>query len=261
MQVSTSFVQDKRHMSKSERFVPVQPSQIAGVLADHGLHLNHLKTSVARSIERAHHQTSIARYVAQDSTDMVRTIGQGSTLDLLVKAPHLTGCIELRLGFFRGTCANQWNAGKLLGAVKIRHTGDCLNELSRAIPALVGRRNELVGQIEAMAARSVMGAEVAELTRRIADIRIGEVPGNGYTRDVHYSDLLRVRRSDDNRADLFTVVNVLQENAMRFGLRYDLRSDNLPTRHMTTRRIIDTTATSVEMTGSIWETAASLLQR
>lgn len=258
MQISTSFVQDKRHMSKSERFVPVQPSQIAEVLADHGLRLGHLLTSKARAPERAHHQTSIARYVADDSRDLARVVGEGSTLDLLVRAPHLTGCIELRLGFFRGTCANQWNAGKLLEAVRIRHTGNCLETLSRAIPALVARRTELLGQIETMAARDVTGAELAELARRVADIRLGEVH-EGFGREVRYSDLLTVRRPQDSRSDMFTVANVLQENALRFGVRYDLTHPEQATRHMTTRRIVETTASAVEMTGSIWEAASAIL--
>jgi hypothetical protein len=261
MQISTSFVQDSRHVSKSERFVPVQPSQISAVLADHGLVLNHLKSSKARLQENAHHQTTIARYVSTDSADMIRAIGNGSTLDLLVKAPHLTGCVELRLGFFRGVCANQWNAGSLVGRVKIRHTGDCLELLNRAIPALVAQRSALVAQIETMGARQLTAPELAGLAQAVADIRLD---GIEHISRARIADLMRVRRPEDQRSDLFSAVNVLQENALRFGLRYETRQTvegvrDPVVRHMATRRMIDTTATSVEMTGSIWEAAAKLL--
>lgn len=258
--VTPSFVQDSRHPSKSVRFVPVQPSQICDVLAGHGLFLNHLKTGKARSAERANHQTTIARYVAEDSADMVSVLGQGSTLDLLVKSPHLTGSIELRLGFFRGTCANQWNAGKLVESVKISHLGDCLTELNRAIPALVARREELAEQIRAMGARKVSGSELAMLTERVAALRLA---GTENAVNVQRRDLLTAHRSDDRRDDLFTVANVLQENALRYGIRYQQAAmDNRgrPTmRDIRTRKVVETTGSAIDLTGSIWEEAAKLL--
>jgi hypothetical protein len=261
MQVSTSFVQDQRHVSKSARFVPVQPSQIATVLADHGLFLNHLLTSKARNPDRAHHQQSIARYVARDSADIVQALGRESTLDLLVKAPHLTGAIELRLGFFRGACANQWNSGRLIGSVKIAHTGNCLEMLNQAIPALVGRRNELIGQIGAMSDRMLEAGEIAGLAQAVAEIRLGATDP-GFSRDIHVEDLLRLRRREDAPPNLFTVANVLQENALRFGMRYDLRAnEGGQVRHMNTRPIIETTGAAVAMTGSVWEAAAALLRK
>lgn len=259
-QISTSFVQDQRHVSKSARFVPVQPSQISEVLADHGLMLSHLLSARAKKTENAHHQTTIARYSAVESSDIIRAVGQGSTLDLLVKAPHLTGCVELRLGFFRGSCANQWNAGSLVGRVKVRHTGNCLEALNQAIPALVAQRAALIGQIESMGARQLTGETLAALAESVAQIRLA---GIEYVDRIRTADLLRVRRPADQGSDLFSAVNVLQENALRFGLRYQTRQavEGQPdaVRHMATRRVIETTASAVEMTGSIWEAAAKLL--
>jgi len=47
MKVSTSFVQDQRHTTKSQRFSAVQPSHIAAVLDNHGFNLVHLKSAGA----------------------------------------------------------------------------------------------------------------------------------------------------------------------------------------------------------------------
>lgn len=256
MNVSTSFVQDSRHATKSARFVPVQPSQLALVLADHGFSLNHLKTGKARLPERANHQTTIARYVASDSADMQRLLGYGSSLDLLVRAPHLTGSIELRLGFFRGTCANQWNAGKLLAAVRVPHMGNCLEALNQAIPQLVGQRSELADAITRMSARDVTPGELAELATRVADLRMVGVEN---VQSRHVTDLLRPRRTADARSDLFSVANVLQENALRFGMRYETQVGEASVRHLVTRKVVETSGSAIELTGGIWEAAAALL--
>jgi hypothetical protein len=255
--ISTSFVQDSRHATKSQRFVPVQPSQLALVLADHGFSLNHLKTGHARNPERADHQTTIARYVAHDSADICSLLGDGSSLDLLVRAPHLTGAIELRLGFFRGVCANQWNAGKLLASVRVSHMGNCLETLNRAIPQLVAQRSELADAITRMSAQTVTPAQLAGLAQSVADIRMAGIDN---VQRAHVSDLLRPRRAADARSDLFSVANVLQENALRFGMRYELAgAEAIRSRNMITRKVIETSATAIEMTGNIWEAAAQLL--
>ncbi len=253
--LSTSFVQDQRHASKSARFVPVQPAQIGLVLADHGFDLGHLKTARARKPERADHQTTIARYTARDSSDLARVLGDGSKLDLLVRAPHLTGSIELRLGFFRMTCANQWNAGSLIASVRVSHMGGCLEALNRAIPELVAQRTELADSIVRMGDRVLTAGELAELAQCVADIRMA---GIQHVERAHVGDLLTPRRADDRKSDLFSVANVLQENALRYGLRYETRADEA-VRHFTTRKVVETSATALEMTGSIWEAASALL--
>lgn len=250
MHISTSFVQDSRHASKSPKFVPVQPSGIAAVLADHGFDLANLKSGRARHADKADHQTTIAYYSARDSSDLAAIMGHGSRLDILVRAPHLTGAIEFRLGFFRIACANQWNSGSVLAHVRIAHMGDCLEQLNRAIPSLVNQRGQLVETIRAMSGRRLQAPELAQLTRRVADLRLA----GSEARDVQVADLLTLRRDADTRADLFSVANVLQENALRFGLRYVSPEDrNLRTRN------IDGTARGVELTGSIWEEATRLL--
>ena len=252
MQISTSFVQDQPHVTKSARFVAIQPAMFADMLADHGFTLGHLKSARARLADRAHHQTTIARYVARDSADIVRTIGDGSSLDLLVRAPHLGGAVELRLGFFRGACANQWNAGKLVASVRVPHTGNCLETLNQAIPALVAKRDGLIESIGQMGSHTVTPAQVAGLAQQVAGLRMDGIEA---TR-VHVRDLLRPRRPEDHgMQDLFTVANVLQENAIRFGMRYETAAG----RNMVTRKVVETSATAVDLTGNIWEQAAALL--
>lgn len=253
--LTSSYVQTERHASKSARFVPVQPAAIGAVLADHGFDLGHLKTSHARNPERADHQTTIARYTARDSADLARVLGDGSKLDILVRAPHLTGSIEFRVGFFRMTCANQWNAGTLLASVKIPHIGDCLEILNRSIPALVAQRTALADTITRMSARALTAGELAGLATTVADVRMA---GIEHVRTRRVADLLTLRRAADSRGDLFSVANVLQENALRYGLRYE-QGEGEAVRHMTTRKVVETSGRALDMTGNIWEAAAALL--
>ena len=157
--VSKSFVQDQTHMSKSLTVMShIQPSQVAEVLKDHGFDLVGLKSGRGRVADRLDHQTTIARY--RSNTDLLI---DGLSMDIMFKIPHLTGKLEGRLGFFRGVCANQWNAGKLFETIKFAHLGDVQNELNAAIPRLVAQRAELIDTIRLMQARTVTGLELATL--------------------------------------------------------------------------------------------------
>lgn len=261
LSVSTSFVQDQKHLSKSSRFVTIQPSAVAEVLKDHGFDLVGLKSGHGRKPDRMNHQTTIARYRSGDNFAI-----EGLNMDIMFKIPHLTGKLEARLGFFRGVCANQWNAGKLFDVIRFAHTGDVINELNAAIPRLVSQRADLIETIRMMQARDVTANELAVLAQRTASARVEGVEG---ITAIHVNDLLMPRRIEDRASDLFTVTNVLQENAMRFGLRYTTERLTNRTndegmqrvvRNIVSRKINENTEKAIELNASIWDAATELLK-
>ena len=257
MKITTSFVQDQKHMTKSERFVVVQPSAVAEVLKDHGFDLVGLKSGHGSKADRLDHQTTIARYRSNDNfmTD------SNLSMDIMFKIPHLTGKLEGRLGFFRGYCANQWNMGQLFETVKFAHTGNVLTELDAAIPRLVAQRQELIETIKMMQARNVTPKEIAQLAQVTAAKRLEGIEN---PLSVQAQDLIMPRRLEDRNIDLFSVANVLQENATRFGMRYQTQSvtneNQVITRNMITRRINENSEKAIELNASIWDAASELLK-
>lgn len=260
-----SFVQDQRHLSKSEKFVAVQPSQIATVLNDHGFDLVHLKTGRAKLEDRQNHQTTIARYRSRDAFGV-----DGAFFDLLFKVPHLYGAIEARLGFFRGVCANAWNSGRLVERAKIRHVGDTLQQIDTLIPFLVSQREAMVDQIRLMQSRNVTPDQLAYLAKEVAHLRLRDALNNVTVENIQYNNLITPRRQEDTGSDLYSVINVLQENVMRFGLRYQTVSQDengiSNVRNLVARPVMRNrqgeieSVRSMDLNGSIWELAQNLLK-
>jgi hypothetical protein len=180
----------------------------------------------------------------------------------MFRVPHLYGALEARLGFFRGVCANQWNMGQLFECIKVRHTGDALSQIDTLIPKLVAQQASLIETIQLMQARQVNGTELADLARQVALARIGEIENVSRFETV---DLLRPRRQDDTASDLFTVANVLQENATRFGIRYQTKTVDTVTnvvsiRDYTSRRVNEASVKAIQLNASIWDIATSLVK-
>ena len=257
---TTSFIQDLAHEDKSTKFIPIQPSQIATVLAEKGFELVHLKSGQARTAKNAAHQTTIARY--RSNTEL--KVG-GLNLDLVFKVPHIYGSLEAFLGTYRQVCTNGLVVGhKFFEIPRIRHTGNALEQLEQLIPLLISKHDELGENIAEMSARNVTPEKIAEFIKVIAIARLGHEAVN-----INYADLVRVRRQADTGTDAFTVLNVVQENVMRYGLRYQTKTvdeqGRESLRHMTARPMarnsggVLETASSVDLNATIWDAATNIL--
>lgn len=254
--ITTSFVQDQKHTIKSDRFQVIQPSMIAEVLDKHGFDLVHLKTGKAKQADRADFQTTVARYRSRDGFAV-----DGLNFDLIFKVPHLYGSLQGVLGLFRGTCANQLNVGTHFRSAKVKHLGNPQSQLDALIPELVAQREQLVETVKLMQARDVSPTELAQLATQVANIRLNGVEN---VSKIEVTDLLKVRRQDDAKNDLFSCLNVIQENVIRFGMRYQINSTaqdgTIQSRNMTARKIKEESVKAIDINASIWDAATKLLK-
>lgn len=253
--LTPSYFQDNKFTSKSERFQVIQPSHIGQVLADHGFDLVHLKTGRAKSEEKKDFQTTVARYRSRDQFEV-----DGHALDLIFKVPHLYGALTGVLGLFRGLCSNQLNVGKHFETIKVSHVGNPLESLNQLIPMLLQQREKLVETVRIMQSREVTPSEVVELARSMAKTRLVGIED---VERIELNNLIIPNRSDDLKKDLWTVFNVIQENLIRRGLKYETIktvNDQSVHRNMTTRKVNEYSTKAIDFNGSIFDQAMLLLQ-
>jgi len=257
--VPNSFVQTEKHLTKSDKFQVITPDAIRQVLDAHGFDLVHLKSGRAKNQDRADFQTTVARYRSRDQFEI-----DGLGFDLIFKVPHLYGKLVGVLGLFRGVCANQMNVGQWFECIKVAHMGNPADALNTLIPQLVAQRAKLIEQVKAMQARNVTPTELVALANEIAQIRLAGVENVSI---IHAKSLLTPRRNEDTGQDLFTVLNVLQENALRYGIGYQTQTPidlgngviEMRERNMVTRKVSDKSVKAIDLNASIWDAATKLL--
>ena len=250
--VSGSYLQTEKHAVVSERFQVIQPAAIGAALALKGFELVSSMTGKAKHEDKRDFQTTTTRYRSKDLFQI-----EGLNLDIIHRSKHLgRGQDEIRIGFFRGACANQWAMGQLFNILKFRHTGDALDNVSQGLDGLIMQRDQLVKSIELMQNTPVSVPMALELAKRFAALRL---EGMDNVLEVDFKRLLKVRRSDDQKTDLFTVSNVVQENITRIGLGYTVKSidavGRTSVRSMTTRAIPDNSGRLVDLTGTMFDAA------
>lgn len=213
--MSTSYVQSDRHAQVSNSFQPIQASAVGDAIKQRGFDLVGLKTGKGRLPANQDFQRTVSRFRALESVPELN----GLNLDILYQSKHMgRGADEFRLGFFRGVCANQWNMGTLFASIKIKHNDGATLAVEQALESIMAQRARLVDCIKHMQATTLNADQIDELAKKYADIRLG---GRGDDIvSVDYRVLSAVNRPEDAKTDLFTVANVLQENAIRNTLTY-----------------------------------------
>lgn len=259
----TSFTQDEAHLTKSSKFVTLTPSETAQIMADHGFEQVSLNMGRARKRDRIAHQNVTARYRSRNALK----IG-GLWMDIVAMQKHLYGADQFFLGTFRQICSNGLTVGQKFSTGRVVHLGSAESQLNALLPRLIAQHDQLVAHIEMMMSRDVTPTEVASLTETVAKLRLDGIKN---VSNVSYRDLAVVRRPEDNGRDLFTVMNVLQENAMRYGIRYQTETSddfglktvrNVVARPVTRTRQGDIeTVRSVELNASIWDAAMEILSQ
>lgn len=147
----------------------------------------------------------------------------GRSQIVLFDAHDGTSTFRMQLGFYRFVCANGMVLGDTTWGVSIKHTrpdivAQCLLDLDDAMEASF----KLQGQIAKMQNKQLDSAQMLDFAFNAATQRFDFT--DSFDADGRYQrvapQLLTRRRNADNDNSVFTVMNVIQENALRGGVTY-----------------------------------------
>ena len=172
---------------------------------------------------------------------------------VLVNAHNGTSQYYLYAGIYRFICANGMIAGDTFASMAVRHSGGEITR-NRVLEGSYEIVNEqvpaLLAQVKAMQQRELTGIEREELAAQAMAIRYpNTIPS--YSAE----SLLRVRREEDASANLWTVLNVIQENITQGGSTGRSTLFN----RQTTMRGIERVDSLVSVNRKLWDTAAAYL--
>jgi hypothetical protein len=168
---------------------------------------------------------------------------------ILVNSHDGSSSARVLAGVFRFVCANGLIVGTTLNKEVVRHTGDAAADLIHRMQQLARNTSKLYSQIDTWSKKDLTKAQRFEMARFAAQLRWGDA--QRFTPE----DLLQVRRADDDRGDLWTTFNRLQENTVRGGIEGFSRSG----RAATSRPLSDISR-SVEYNAQLWQLAEEVAE-
>lgn len=169
---------------------------------------------------------------------------------ILVNSHDGSSSARVLAGVFRFVCSNGLVVGTTVGKEVVRHTGDAAAELIHRMQQLARNTSKLYTQIDTWSKKDLSKAQRHEMARFAAQLRWGDA--QRFTPE----ELLQVRREGDDRGDLWTTFNRLQENTVRGGIEGLSRSG----RAATSRPLSDISR-SVDYNAQLWQLAEEVAEQ
>lgn len=163
---------------------------------------------------------------------------------VLINSHDGSSSAKVLAGVFRFVCANGLIVGNVQERATARHIGDAATDLIHRMRALAKNTSALYSNIDRWSRKELTAEQRTDFARLAAQLRWGDA------QRFAPEDLLQVRRAEDDRGDLWTTFNRVQENTMLGGISGLSRTG----RAATSRPLSDITR-SVDYNSALWQLA------
>lgn len=222
--IAPSIFATSAHESRSDRFKPIPTIEILRGLMKEGFMPVGARQSVSRTEGKANFTKHLIRLRRLDDGN-VYNVGDTVCEILLKNANDGTSAYELLAGLFRVCCLNSLVAQTgTIDAIKVRHSGDVQHKVIEGTYRVLGEAERTLAAPQDWSTMRMNHEEASILADAAHVLRFGDNEGETTT-PIKPEQLLVPRRQDDRANDLWTVWNVVQENAIKGGLRGVGRDD------------------------------------
>lgn len=233
----------------SARYVHVDSERVVAAMQEHGFQVASVKTGGARPGQQTRSAATTRHVIDFRHPDMPQ-LGDGVPRILFVNSHDGSTKASALAGVFRFVCSNGLVVGNTLYREQLRHTGTAAETLVERMQALARNTAPLFAQIERWTRKQLTAPQRQDFARMAAHLRWADAGR------FDVEDLLQVRRPEDDRGDLWTVFNRVQEaTTQAIGLTGITRSGR-----STTARPLDAALPNLKYNAQLWELAEEFAQ-
>lgn len=172
--------------------------------------------------------------------------GENAIELLLFNSHDRTKAFSISAGIFRFVCANGLVVSdSLFETYKIKHLGERDNDVVTAIENITAIKPRLMNKIEKLESINLSQLEQESFAKLAIPLRFEE------HLKINHKDLLIPHREEDYKDDLYTTLNVIQENL----IRGNISGVNKDTQRKFTSREIKSISKDVTVNKGLWDIA------
>ncbi len=220
-----------KHSSRSERYEFLNTRTVLQGLIDNGFGLFEVRQGGSRiegKREFTKHMVRL-RYMGEGgAAALIGKTGEVIPEVIITNAHDGTASWQIGAGMFRIVCTNGLVAGEMFDYARIGHTKSAPEKVIDASFRVIEQFPMMIDNAREMSGMELSPREQLVFARAAQELRWDED-----TAPVAPPALLEPRRHQDRLTDLWTTMNVVQENVVKGGLRYI--SENAETGRRTRR--------------------------
>ena len=168
---------------------------------------------------------------------------------LLFNSHDRSKAFSISAGIFRFVCANGLViSDNVFETYKIKHLGERDNDVANAVANITSIKPKLMEKINKLESITLNQSEKESFAKYSIPLRFEE------HLEINHNDLLIPHRVEDSKDDLYTVLNVIQENL----LRGNISGINKDTKRRFTSKEITSISKDTEVNKGIWDIAEKI---
>ncbi len=234
---------EEPHFEVSDKYHFIPTIDVINEIKSHNWYPVNVQEANVRDLDKEGYQRHLVRFRHFD--DLLNP--QENAVELLLFNSHdRTTAFSISAGIYRFVCANGLViANSVFESYKIKHIGDRENDVMMAINNITAFKPQLESKINTFSSISLTNTEKVSFAKSALPLRFEK------HLEVDINDLLIPHRSEDEHNDLYTVLNVIQENL----LRGNISGTNKETGRRFTSREITSIGKDVDVNQGLWDIA------
>lgn len=172
--------------------------------------------------------------------------GENAVELLLFNSHDRSKAFSISAGVFRFVCSNGLViSDSVFESYKIKHLGDRDNDVANAVNKITNIKDKLLNKVNKLSLIQLNEKEKLSFAKSSIPLRFEE------HLEVNAKDLLLPHREEDFKNDLYTTLNIIQENLIRGNISGVNRRSN---RRFTSKEITSI-STDTKLNKSLWDMA------
>jgi len=208
-----------------------------------------------RTVQQTGHG-SFGKVLVRLSHPSLASSDDGAAELVIIDSHDGSAAFKVWLGYLRFACANGLILGDDVFVRSFKHTQpDLVEQVILDLDEATGSSNNVLAYVGAMRERILSMDAAVQLSRDVASARFALRPVEDEAEIARAGDglLSTRRRLEDHGLDLFTVMNVVQENALRQGAYYTYQGRTIKV------RTVANIQKQLEINKVAWNSAVRLL--
>jgi len=237
-----SVMASEAHESRGERYSFIPTIQVIDGLRAEGFQPYEIRQTKVRDAGKREHTKHMVRmrHASSIVADEVPEI-------ILLNSHDGSSSYQIMSGVFRFVCSNGLIAGDMFNNIRVRHTGNVVGDVIEGATRVLEDAKQIGSRIGDYKAITLDREEQIAFATSALQVRWGN------DQPVLASRLLQASRWQDQKDDLWTVYNRVQENMMKGGV-----PGRSSTGRRTTTRAVGGVSENVKLNKALWTLADTM---
>lgn len=246
--IAPTLFTNEPHFDVSDKYHFIPTIDVIEEIRLHNWYPVNVNVANVRDIEKEGFQQHCVRF--RHFEDLLNP--KDNAVELLLFNSHdRSKAFSISAGIFRFVCANGLViSDSVFEAYKIKHLGVRDNDVANAVANITSIKDKLIQKIEKLESIKLNQNEKESFAKSSIPLRFEE------HLEINHKDLLIPHRMQDYKDDLYTVLNVIQENL----IRGNVQGINKDTKRRFTSKEITSISKDTQVNKGLWDIAEKIAQ-